>query len=226
MISPDAVSTVATPFRLRQCPRPYRSLSIASWRIPRPSAIVVAWEIGVSSRNCINLTESRLWCTRGPARVRRVQKHNRAAAKPVHLHPPPSVPVLSLIDALHHARAAEKEQALFYRALAAQAEDRGDAVLSERCNELHADEQHHVSRLTARLLELGAPLADIAGMGAPPAALDGWEAAARLREDAEVARYEVLLGEETDGDTRALLEQILDTERHHAAELGGKWTTA
>ncbi len=61
-----------------------------------------------------------------------------------------------LIAALEEARAAEKEQALFYRALAAEAERRGDAALSERYNELHADEQHHLARLTARLLELGA----------------------------------------------------------------------
>jgi rubrerythrin len=133
---------------------------------------------------------------------------------------------VDLISALEAARAAEKGQALFYRALAAEAEGRGDDALSERFNELHADEQHHVSRLTARLLELGAPLADIANLAGDTVAMDGWEAAAAPREQAEVARYERLLAGEMDDATRALLHKILDTERHHAAELGGKWTTA
>ncbi|HEX2210678.1 MAG TPA: hypothetical protein VHG93_23555 [Longimicrobium sp.] len=134
---------------------------------------------------------------------------------------------MDLISALEEARAAEKEQALFYRALAAEAEDRGDAAMSERYNELHADEQHHVSRLTARLLELGAGLADIAHMTAEPVGMEAWEAAARVREEAEVLRYERLLRMEgLDAETRVLIEEILDTERHHAAELGGKWTTA
>ena len=133
---------------------------------------------------------------------------------------------MDLIPALEEARAAEKAQALFYRALAAEAENRGDAALSERYNELHADEQHHVSRLTARLLELGADLADISGLAGETIGMDGWEAAAAIREEAEVLRYEQLLRGEMDAVTRALLEEILDTERHHAAELGGKWTTA
>ena len=134
---------------------------------------------------------------------------------------------MDLISALEEARAAEKEQALFYRALAAEAEDRGDAAMSERYNELHADEQHHVSRLTARLLELGAGLADIAHMTTEPVGMEAWEAAARVREEAEVLRYERLLRRNgLDAETRALIEEILDTERHHAAELGGKWTTA
>jgi len=127
---------------------------------------------------------------------------------------------VDLISALEEARAAEKAQSLFYRALAAEAEDRGDDAMSERFNELHADEQHHVSRLSARLLELGASLAgETVGM-------DGWEPAAARREEAEVRRYEQLLQGDVDADTRALLQEILDTERHHAAELGGKWTTA
>lgn len=133
---------------------------------------------------------------------------------------------MDLISALEEARAAEKEQALFYRALAAEAEDRGDAAMSERFNDLHADEQHHVSRLSARLLELGASLADIANMTSEPVGMEAWEPAARAREEAEVLRYERLLRGELDADSRALIEEILDTERHHAAELGGKWTTA
>jgi rubrerythrin len=133
---------------------------------------------------------------------------------------------LNLIQALQEARAAEKEQALFYRALAAEAEERGDAQLSERCNELHADEQHHLSRLTARLLELGAGLDDLDHLLAEAVGMEGWEAAARTREEAEVLRYQQLLDTEMDDATRALVREILDTERHHADELGGKWTTA
>ena len=133
---------------------------------------------------------------------------------------------MDLTTALEEARAAEKAQALFYRALASEAEDRGDDAMSERFNELHADEQHHVSRLTARLLEMGASLADISANPPQSARMDGWEASASIREDAEVARYEGLLEGEMDPETRALLEEILNTERHHAAELGGKWTMA
>lgn len=133
---------------------------------------------------------------------------------------------MDLTSALEAARAAEKAQSLFYRALAAEAEDRGDDALSERFNELHADEQHHVSRLSARLLELGVSLADIADLAGETVGMDGWEAAAAVREEAEVRRYEALLRHEVDPATRALLQEILDTERHHAAELGGKWTKA
>jgi rubrerythrin len=131
-----------------------------------------------------------------------------------------------LLGALQAARRAEKEQALFYRALAAEAEERGDAVLSERFNELHADEQHHVSRLTARLLELGASPDDVSSLRADPAVIEGWEAQARAWETEEVRRYEELLEMGADADTEALLREILDTERHHAEELGGKWTLA
>ena len=131
-----------------------------------------------------------------------------------------------LVAALQRAREGEKEQALFYRALAAAAEERGDAALAERFNDLHADEQHHVSRLSARLLELGVSLADIAGMTSQPVGMAAWEPAAQAREEAEVLRYERLLRGELDADSRALIEEILETERHHAAELGGKWTTA
>jgi rubrerythrin len=131
-----------------------------------------------------------------------------------------------LTDALREARRAEKEHALFYRALAAAAEDRGDAALSERLNELHADEQHHLSRITSRLLEMGAGLDELSS-AAPAAGLDGWEDAARARERGEVARYERMLASgDADAHTEALLREILDTERHHAAELGGKWTAA
>jgi rubrerythrin len=131
-----------------------------------------------------------------------------------------------LAAALQRVREGEKEQALFYRALAAAAEERGDAALAERFNELHADEQHHLSRLTARLLELEAAPRELSTF-APPVMLDGWEKVAEAREHGEVARYEALLElAGVDGHTAALLREILDTERHHAAELGGKWTRA
>ncbi|MDB4949198.1 MAG: hypothetical protein JWM27_1847 [Gemmatimonadetes bacterium] len=137
---------------------------------------------------------------------------------------------LDLTRALQAARQAEREQAHFYRALAAEAERRGDDALGERFNELHADEQHHLSRITARLMELGAALDDEPLVRAPePAAatgLDGWEGAARLREEAEVMRYEALAGAQPDAQTAALIREILDTERHHAESLGGKWTPA
>jgi rubrerythrin len=130
-------------------------------------------------------------------------------------------------ESLEAARAAEKQQALFYRTLAAAAEERGDDALSERLNELHADEQHHVSRLSARILEMGAVLRPLSDALDEPAEFDGWEAAGRLREEEEVRRYEALLdAPQLDGETRALLEEILRTERHHAEEMGGKWTSA
>ena len=133
---------------------------------------------------------------------------------------------MDLIPALEEARAAEKAQAHFYRTLAAEAENRGDDAMSERFNELHADEQHHVSRLTVRLMERGVSPANLPQLPPERVEIEGWEAAAQPREEAEVRRYEALLAEETDETTAALLRQILDTERHHAAELGGKWTTA
>lgn len=131
-----------------------------------------------------------------------------------------------LIRALHVCREAEKEQALFYRALAAEAEDRGDGDLGHRLHDLHADEQHHLSRLTARLLELGADAPDLAHVRAQPVPLEEWETAARRREKDEIRRYRVLLEQELDGATDALVRQILEVEEHHVTELGGKWTPA
>lgn len=130
------------------------------------------------------------------------------------------------LRALHEARAAEKDQALFYRALAAQAEAAGDAEAAERLNGLHADEQHHFSRLTARLLELGEPLADLRARGAPIASLEHWEAAARKREAGEIGRCRALLGRPLDGPTAALLREILRAEELHERMLGGKWMRA
>jgi rubrerythrin len=131
-----------------------------------------------------------------------------------------------LARSLERCRAAEKEQALLYRALAALAEEREDAELSQRFHDLHADEQHHLSRLTARLLELGERPPDLAGASTPEHALDDWEPLVRRREAEEIRRYEALLAADLDGETRALLEGILEVERHHAEELGGKWTAA
>lgn len=133
---------------------------------------------------------------------------------------------MSAATFLHDARAAEKEQALFYRALAAQAEEKRDSALSERLNGLHADEQHHLSRLTARLVELNEPLADLSGVDAPVAELADWEETAHARERDEIARYEMLLAQALDGETRAMIASFLDAERAHERELGGKWMGA
>lgn len=130
------------------------------------------------------------------------------------------------IEMLQAARAAERAQALFYRRLAALAEDADDPELSERLNGLHADEQHHLSRLTVRLVELGEAVAELDGMQAPVATLDGWEAVAREREKAEIERYEALLGAGLDAKTRTMIEQFIEAERGHAGALGGKWMGA
>lgn len=131
-----------------------------------------------------------------------------------------------LVAAIEERRAAEKAQALFYRALAAAAEDAGDAPVAQRLHDLHADEQHHLSRLTARLLELGAMPAGLGEIRAPGGGLAGWEGEARERERAEIAGYQALLRGDLDDRTRALASEILEVERHHEEELGGKWTLA
>jgi rubrerythrin len=130
------------------------------------------------------------------------------------------------ITLLHAARLAEKRQALFYRALAAAAEDIRDDDLSERLNGLHADEQHHLSRLTVRLVELGEAVDDVGAEAAPQVALDGWEDTARLREGEELARYTVLKSHELDDKTRHMIEQFIEAETGHARVLGGKWMGA
>lgn len=128
--------------------------------------------------------------------------------------------------ALHEARAWEKQQALFYRALAARAEDAGNDDEAERLNGLVADEQHHLSRLSARLLELGERLADLSAEQAPPLAESDWEAAAREREAQEVERYERLLTLPLDEQTADMLREFLEVERRHRESLGGKWMKA
>jgi len=126
---------------------------------------------------------------------------------------------------LQEARGRERAQALFYRSLAGDAELVGDAATAERLNGLLADEQHHLSRITARLLELGLrPDERMDAPGAP--VLEGWERRARGRERDEVAWYERALEVVEDPLTRALFAQILASERHHHEELGGKWMAA
>ncbi len=56
--------------------------------------------------------------------------------------------------------------------------------------------------------------------------LDAWEAVARHRERAEIDRYEALLVNALDARTRALVLDILESERNHVMELGGKWMGA
>jgi len=53
-----------------------------------------------------------------------------------------------------------------------------------------------------------------------------WEGVARSREAAEVDWYGRALEGELDSTTEALLREILDSEEHHARELGGKWMSA
>jgi rubrerythrin len=130
------------------------------------------------------------------------------------------------LELLHAARTAEKLQALFYRALAAAAEDAGDTDLSERLNGLHADEQHHLSRLTVRLVELDESVSDVGAGPGVIVQLDGWEAEARRREREEIVRYTSLLEHELDDKTRGMVEQFVEAERSHEQVLGGKWMGA
>jgi rubrerythrin len=135
-------------------------------------------------------------------------------------------PETAALAGLQAARVAEKRQALFYRALAAAAEAAGDDDLSERLNGLHADEQHHLSRLTVRLVEFGQAVTDLGAESAPPVSLDTWEDLARARERDEIDRYEELLRRRIDDRTRAMLEEFIAAERAHAEALGGKWMGA
>ena len=129
---------------------------------------------------------------------------------------------------LEECRAREKSQALFYRTLAAGAESRGAGPDAERLNELHADEQHHLSRLTARLLELGGQPADLHSVSPPntDSKLEDWESEARRRESEEVEWYEEVLRRSLDEATKRVVDEILTAERHHMAELRGKWMSA
>jgi rubrerythrin len=131
-----------------------------------------------------------------------------------------------ILDQLHAARVGEKLQSLFYRALAAAAEDADDLDASERLNGLHADEQHHLSRLTVRLVELNEPVADLGAETGVIVELATWEEEARRREHAEIERYTSLLGRDLDDKTRLMIESFVEAERSHAEALGGKWMGA
>jgi rubrerythrin len=131
-----------------------------------------------------------------------------------------------LREALRDARRAEKAQALFYRALAAAAEDAGAAQVAEDLNGLHADEQHHLSRITVKLVEANAPLEDLAAVQTPRSEYPEWQSLARAREEAEIARYERLLTLPLDDATAALVQEILAVERKHAERLAGKFMSA
>jgi rubrerythrin len=133
---------------------------------------------------------------------------------------------LDLVGVLEACRVREKAQTLFYRALAAEASDVGDERAVDRLNDLHADEQHHLSRLTARLLELGHAPGDLSAVPAPGGRLADWEDVARAREADEVRWYEAAIGLHLDAATRGVLAAILDSERHHERELAGKWMSA
>jgi len=130
-----------------------------------------------------------------------------------------------LRDLLREARRRERGQAVYYRRLAGAAEDAGDQDAIERINELLADEQHHLSRVTARLLEMGDTPPEVTPSDEEPS-LKGWESEARAREAGEVAFYKAALARRLDGKTREILQEILESERRHREELGGKWMTA
>ena len=138
----------------------------------------------------------------------------------------PESPPLGAPAVLEASREREKAQTAYYRVLAAHAAAGADAEATERLNDLHADEQHHLSRLTARLLELGHVPRDLAAPAVSGGELDGWERAAREREAEEVRWYETVTGLELDRATLEVLEEILVSERHHLRGLRGKWMSA
>ena len=133
----------------------------------------------------------------------------------------------AFVSALHEARALEKEQAQFYRVLSAQAEERSNPEDAEALNGMLADEQHHLSRLSVRLVELGEELASLSDAIMPSDAIyDSWRDVARIRERKEIARYEALLALDLDEATEHVIQSILDTERQHEMHLAGKYTDA
>ena len=138
---------------------------------------------------------------------------------------PESVPLGSL-RVLEESREREKTQTMYYRVLAADAAAGEDAEATERLNDLHADEQHHLSRLTARVLELGHVPRDLSALAVSGGELDGWEEEAREREAEEVRWYEAVTGLDLDEATLVVLGEILVSERHHLRDLRGKWMSA
>ncbi len=132
-----------------------------------------------------------------------------------------------MMEWLAEARRREKERTRLYRSRAAAAEEAGDGVASERLNGLHADEQHHLSRLSARVMELGGPLEELPSGLMEGVGVTGWEESAREEEAAEVSFYESLLElASLDSTTRSIVEEILESERRHLEHLGGKWMPA
>ncbi len=131
-----------------------------------------------------------------------------------------------VVDLLQESRRREKAQTTFYRGVASQASEEGDDGTQERIHGLLADEQHHLARLSARVLELGGDPEALEVPSVAPVSLIGWEGEARRRETEEVAWYSKLRAEALDPVTRALLEEILDSERRHLEDLGGKWMSA
>jgi rubrerythrin len=131
-----------------------------------------------------------------------------------------------IVALLQEGRRRELQQALFYRLLSVEAESAGDAAAAERLNELLADEQHHVSRLTARILELGERPEGAGATTQPVPPLSAWEGEARRREQDEVAWYEDAMRCVEDPATSSVLSEILDSERHHGDALAGKWMPA
>jgi rubrerythrin len=129
------------------------------------------------------------------------------------------------VELLREGRRRERGQTAYYRRLAAAAEERGLHEESERLNELLADEQHHLSRLTARLIELGDRPPDLP-VPEGASTLEGWEGEARAREAGEVAFYKAALARPLDEKTRTILQEILESERRHREELRGKWMSA
>ncbi|MEX2284453.1 MAG: hypothetical protein WEE89_18330 [Gemmatimonadota bacterium] len=131
-----------------------------------------------------------------------------------------------IIRELQDARRAEKEQALFYRGLITHAENAGHTQVAEDLNGLHADEQHHLSRLTVRLVEADQTVEDLGSVRMLETSYVGWETEARSRELDEIARYERIAAQLLDSLTAALIVEILNAERQHAETLGGKFMSA
>jgi rubrerythrin len=131
-----------------------------------------------------------------------------------------------VLAALENSRQKEKDQTSFYRVLAVLAELAGDEALSERFNALLADEQHHLSRLTARMFELGGTPEKFEETISPPSTLEGWEAVAKAREDDEVSWYEHLMEKGGDPPSMEVFREILESEKRHARDLAGKWMSA
>ncbi len=127
---------------------------------------------------------------------------------------------------LQEARRRERDQTIFYRTLASRAEEAEDVAVAGRLQALLADEQHHLARLSARILELGGTPAQLPDPVRPDLPIAAWEDDARVRELGEVEWYMAALEEELDPETRGLLTEILESEQHHARDLNGKWMSA